>query len=144
MRVFLSILFFIFLIACQDKVEYKKPEGFIGKAKMIDLLYDMHLVVGTSNVQNINLEKNRDYMHLVYEKYGIDSTQFAASNLYYTAHVQDYEEILEEVEKKIASLQKLMEPEDESTERFAKPVEKETNKETEEKEANEGILKLKK
>lgn len=110
MRVVYSILIVLFLHACQDKVTYEKPEGLISKSKMTDLLYDMHMVIGTSNIQNVHLEKNRNYMSLVYEKYGIDSTQFAVSNLYYTAHVQDYEEIFEEVERRIEQLKDEMMP----------------------------------
>ncbi len=98
------------LYGCKDKVYYKKPEGLIGKSKMTDMLYDMHMVVGTSNIKNVNLEKNRNYMSLVYDKYGIDSTQFAVSNLYYTAHIQEYEEIFEEVERRIQNLKDIMEP----------------------------------
>jgi hypothetical protein len=70
----------------------------------------MHLVVGTSNIKNIHLEKNRNYMSLVYEKYGIDSVQFAESNLYYTSHVQEYEDIFEEVERRIEFLENTLEP----------------------------------
>ena len=110
MRVVYSILIVLFLYACKDKVTYEKPEGLISKSQMTDLLYDMHMVIGTSNIQNVHLEKNRNYMSLVYEKYGIDSTQFAVSNLYYTAHVQDYEEIFEEVERRIQHLKDEMMP----------------------------------
>lgn len=110
MRVVFSILIVLFLYACKDKVTYEKPEGLISKSQMTDLLYDMHMVIGTSNIQNVHLEKNRNYMSLVYEKYGIDSTQFAVSNLYYTAHVQDYEEIFEEVERRIQHLKDEMMP----------------------------------
>jgi protein-tyrosine-phosphatase len=102
------------LLSCEDKVNYEKPEGLIGKAKMTDLLFDMHLAVGTSNIQNVNLEKSRNYMSLVYEKHGIDSTQFAVSNLYYTAHIQEYEEIFEEVERRIQALKDIMEPQGDS------------------------------
>lgn len=105
MKVLYSILFLILLLGCKDKIAYKKPEGLIDKAKMTDLLYDMHLVIGTSNIQNVHLEKNRNYMSLVYEKYGVDSVQFAASNLYYTSHIQEYEDIFEEVERRLEKLE---------------------------------------
>lgn len=94
----------LFLFACKENENYKKPENLISKSKMTDMLFDMHIVVGTSNVSNLNLEKNRNYMSLVYEKYGVDSTQFAESNLYYTAQIQEYEEIFEEVERRMKIL----------------------------------------
>lgn len=109
------ILVVILMFSCQDKVKYEKPEGLLGKQEMIDILYDMHLAVGTSNIQNVHLEKNRNYTSLVYEKYGIDSTRFAEANVYYTAHIQEYEEIFEEVERRIAALKEVMEPQKDST-----------------------------
>ena len=114
MKAIYAILFVIILLGCQDKVSYEKPEGLIEKAEMIDMLYDMHLAIGTSNIQNTHLEKNRNYMSLVYEKYNIDSTKFAEANLYYTAHIQEYEEIFEEVERRIGNLKEVMEPKEDS------------------------------
>jgi protein-tyrosine-phosphatase len=81
---------------------------------MIDLLYDMHLAVGTSNLRNKNLEKDRNYMSLVYEKYNIDSTRFAISNIYYTSRVDEYEEMFEEVERRLEELHEMYESERDS------------------------------
>jgi len=114
MRAIYSIFLVIMLLSCEDKVNYEKPEGLIGRAKMTDLLFDMHIAVGTSNIQNVNLEKNRNYMSLVYKKHGIDSTRFAVSNIYYTAHIQEYEEIFEDVERRIQELKDIMEPQGDS------------------------------
>jgi hypothetical protein len=100
-----ALCFFFIMGACDKKMNYEKPENLISKQQMIDLLYDMHLAVGTSNLQNLKLEKNRNYMSLVYKKYGIDSTQFAQSNIYYTANINEYEAIFEEVEKRLKKIQ---------------------------------------
>lgn len=124
MRVVLSIILVCLFLGCKDKADYKKPEGLISKDKMVDLLYEMHLVVGTGNIQNIHLEKNRNYMSLVYEKYGVDSTRFAISNVYYTAHIQEYEEIFEEVERRIISLKDIMEIQKDSISDFSSQAEK--------------------
>ena len=94
-----------FLISCESKVDYEKPKDLIPKEVMIDLLYDMHLAVGSSNLRNKNLERDRNCMSIVYEKYKIDSTRFAISNIYYTSQVDEYEEIFEEVEKRLEVLQ---------------------------------------
>ena len=94
-----------FLVSCESKVDYEKPKDLIPKEVMIDLLYDMHLAVGSSNLRNKNLERDRNYMSIVYEKYKIDSTRFAISNIYYTSQVDEYEEIFEEVEKRLEVLQ---------------------------------------
>jgi hypothetical protein len=101
------IAFFLlvsFLTSCESKVSYTKPDNLIPKDKMVDLLYDMHLAIGTSNVTNKNLEKNRNYLSLVYEKYGVDSVQFAMSNTYYTSNINDYEDIFKEVHKRLEVL----------------------------------------
>lgn len=119
MKIIYTILLVVFLLGCQDKVNYEKPEGLIGKSEMIDLLYDMHLAVGTSNIQNVHLEKDRNYMSLVYQKHNIDSTRFAESNLYYTAHIQEYEDIFEEVERRIGNLQDIMEPKGDADTNFS-------------------------
>ena len=87
MTFFLIIMAFL---GCDSKVNYEKPENLISKKKMTDLLYDMHLAIGTSNVQNVKYEKNRNYMAFVYEKYGMDSVQFAMSNIYYTSTIYEY------------------------------------------------------
>ena len=99
----LCILFVLF--ACESKVNYQKPDNLLSKKQMANLLFDMHVAAATSNVSNLKLEKNRNYMSLIYEKYGIDSTEFAINNLYYTSSIDEYEEIFEVVEKRLKKLQ---------------------------------------
>lgn len=101
MKTQLYLLLTLIIFACSSKVNYQPPEDLIPKEQMIDLLYDMHLANGTSKVENKNLEKDRNYMSLVLEKYQIDSVRFASSNLYYVSKAQDYEEIFEEVERRL-------------------------------------------
>ena len=102
------------LFSCESKPNYEKPKDLIPRDEMIDLLYDMHLAVGTSNLKNKNLEKDRNYMSLVYEKHNIDSTRFAISNIYYTSRVDEYEEMFEEVERRLEELHLIYESERDS------------------------------
>ncbi len=104
-KVLTSFCVLFILIACESKVNYKKPDNLLSKKQMTDLLFDMHIAAATSNVANLKLEKNRNYMSLIYKKYGIDSTEFAINNLYYTSSIDDYEEIFEAVEKRLKTLQ---------------------------------------
>ena len=107
-----KLAFFLFLIvffSCKSKIEFDKPADLISKDTMILMLYDMHLAVGTSNLQNVHLEKNRNYMSLVFEKYHIDSIRFGESNIYYTAKIDEYEEIFEEVQRRLKILEDEME-----------------------------------
>ncbi len=110
----LIILAILLIISCESKVNYEKPEDLIPKETMIDLLYDMHLAVGTTNLRNKSNEKDRNYMSLVYEKYGIDSTRFAISNIYYTSQAVEYEEMFEEVERRLEILHEKFETERDS------------------------------
>lgn len=101
MKKHLYIVVLFFLLSCDSKVNYQAPEDLIPRNQMIELLYDMHLALGTSKVENIHSEKDRNYMSLVLEKHNIDSVRFASSNLYYVSKAQEYEEIFEEVERRL-------------------------------------------
>jgi len=104
-KVLVSLCFLFVLIACESKINYQKPDNLLSKNQMVDLLFDMHIAAATSNVSNLESEKNRNYMSLIYEKYGIDSTEFAINNHYYTSSIDDYEEIFESLEKRLKKLQ---------------------------------------
>ena len=104
MKKLLIILVIALVFSCESKVNYEKPEDLIPRDSMIDLLYDMHLAVGTTNLRNKKMEKDRNYMSLVYEKYKVDSTRFAISNIYYTSQAVEYEEMFEEVERRLELL----------------------------------------
>ncbi len=101
MKLFKYILLLIFLVSCEGKTNYKKPENLIPKDQMIDLLTDMHLAIGASSVNNIYSKKSKKYMFLVFEKHKIDSTRFASSNIYYTSNTDEYEEMYDVINKRI-------------------------------------------
>lgn len=90
--------------ACTSNTIYKKPEGLIPKAQMVDLLTDMYLANAAKNVKTITLERNLDYMPLIYEKYGIDSLRFQKSNLYYMSRIDDHEAIYKKVENRLQEM----------------------------------------
>ncbi len=68
---------------------------------MVDLLTDMYLANAALNIKTKKLERNLDYMPLIYEKYGIDSLRFQSSNTYYMSRIDDYEAIHIIVEKNL-------------------------------------------
>ncbi|MCK4562944.1 MAG: DUF4296 domain-containing protein [Flavobacteriaceae bacterium] len=104
MKKIIYIVFVLFFTACENKVNYEKPENLIPKSQMIDLLYDMHIANSTQGVKEANSERNKNYMSLIYEKHKIDSTRFAVSNTYYTSNISEYEDIFEEVEIRLKVL----------------------------------------
>lgn len=102
MKQFITIILLsVFIISCTSNTIYKKPENLISKDQMVDLLVDMQIALGARTVKNKEGEPKGDYMYLVYEKYGIDSTRFSESNFYYTTNIDDYNKILKKVKKKL-------------------------------------------
>ena len=73
---------------------------------MIDILTDMYIANAAYNVKNINEERQINYVGLVYEKYGVDSTVFSNSNLYYMSKIDEYEKMHKEVLERITNMRK--------------------------------------
>jgi len=107
-RYFYIIVFFIFL-SCESRTNYEKPKDLIPKDQMIDLLMDMHFVNGISGVKSKDGLKANNYMTVLYDKYNIDSTRFAASNLYYVSNISEYENMFKEVERRLEEQRVLIE-----------------------------------
>ena len=108
-------IFFIFftLASCTSRTIYKKPENLIGKDKMINIWTDLYISMGAKSVKTKNFEKDKNYIPLVLEKYKIDSIQFSISNIYYTSRIEEYEEMFEEVQKRLNDLKNIYDPETE-------------------------------
>ncbi len=104
MKYIIHIVIIFLILSCEGKTKYKKPENLIPKEQMIDLLYDIHLANGTAGIKNKALESNINYMAFVFKKYKIDSMRFAESNLYYIANINEYQDIFEEVERRLEEL----------------------------------------
>lgn len=105
MNRFLYIAFLsVFLINCTSNTIIKKPDDLISKEQMVDLLTDMFLASGAQHIKNTNLKRNVDYFPLVFEKHQIDSARFKKSNYYYTSKIDDYDQILKEVDSRLRKL----------------------------------------
>ena len=98
------VLATVFMLACTSNTIYKKPKDLISKNQMVDLLTDMYLATAAKNVKTKNLQRNLDYMPLVYEKYGIDSLRFQTSNLYYMSRIDDYQAIYKKVKTRLQKM----------------------------------------
>lgn len=94
----------VLITACTSNTIYKKPKDLISKEQMVNLLTDMYLANAAKNIKTKKLEKNINYMPLVYEKYGIDSTRFQSSNVYYMSLIDDYEAIYKQVESRLKKM----------------------------------------
>ena len=104
------ILALLFLVSCQkngiDKP--KKPDNLIPKNKMVEIIYDMSLITVAKGVNKRLLEENGlNPEEYVYNKYNIDSLQFAKSNHYYSYNLKDYDEVYNKVKARLNKEKKL-------------------------------------
>lgn len=97
MNKLLVVIAFCFLISCNKKL-IEKPETLILNDKMVQILYDLAILNAAQNTSPALLaEKDIKTMNFVYTKYGIDSIQFAQSDLYYASRPAEYEALYKEV-----------------------------------------------
>jgi hypothetical protein len=92
------------IFGCTSNTILKKPDDLISKEQMVDLLTEMYIAVSAENIININDKRNINYFQLIYDKYQIDSAQFKRSSFYYSSKIDEYDNILEQVEKNIKDL----------------------------------------
>ena len=80
------------------------PDNLISEDKMIEILYDMSLISVSKGINKRIIENNgMKPKKYILKKYNIDSTQFVASNQYYSKDLETYLSIYEEVLKKLQS-----------------------------------------
>lgn len=80
----------------------EEPENLIPKEKMESILYDLAILNSTKSAfSSVFDETGIDIMEFLYEKYDIDSIQFAESDLYYASLPLEYQSIYESVDARI-------------------------------------------
>ena len=80
------------------------PVNLISEDKMIEILYDMSLISVSKGINKRIIENNgMKPKKYILKKHNIDSTQFVASNEYYSKDLEVYLSIYEEVLKKLQS-----------------------------------------
>ncbi|MGB5653887.1 MAG: DUF4296 domain-containing protein [Robiginitalea sp.] len=89
------------VLACGNPL-MEAPENLISKETMSDILYDIALINSIDNSHpQVLKSKNIQVMDFVFKKYGIDSTQFVQSDLYYASVPVLYEDIYQAVEDRL-------------------------------------------
>ena len=69
---------------------------------MIDILYDISIIDAIDNTYPTALKDNGlEVMAFVYEKYGVDSTQYVESDLYYASDPSQYKEIYQTLHNRL-------------------------------------------
>ena len=89
------------IVSCTSNTIFKAPDDLIPKDSMQLLMIDMLIADAAKFQKNNNLERNINYMPLVYEKYNIDSTRFHNSNLYYTSKIDEYNKMLDTIKSRL-------------------------------------------
>ncbi|WP_379925816.1 DUF4296 domain-containing protein [Mariniflexile jejuense] len=86
-----------------------KPKNLISKKTMVNILIDARLIGSAPFTSKQKMEdKGVNLNTYVFEKYGIDSLQFALSNEYYAYNLKDYEEIYSKVTDSLEKLKKTL------------------------------------
>nr|WP_294787862.1 DUF4296 domain-containing protein [uncultured Flavobacterium sp.] len=97
------ILLVLFLsISCKKEL-VKQPAKFIEKEKMIDIMYDLSLLEAMRYQKPLSLDSvESDPTKFIFKKYKVDSLQFAQNNVYYASDYENYKDMFDEVNKRIA------------------------------------------
>lgn len=92
----------LMLMACTNVQKVPKPDNLIAKPTMENILYDMTIINAARgyNIQRFTQTGVDPKCH-VFEKYAIDSAQYAQSTLYYSATLEEYKELIERVRVRI-------------------------------------------
>lgn len=106
MKTFAPLFLFLLLLSgCQNVEKTSKPEDLIPEEKMVDVLTEIAVLHGARSYnKNLLEEKGVDPTRYVYEKYSIDSVQFAQSNNYYSENTKQYQDIYTQVKERLEAL----------------------------------------
>jgi len=90
-------------MSCNNSTKPEKPKNLITEDKMADILYDVFILNSAKGAAKSVLEsKGLNPETYVFDKYGIDSLQFALSNNYYSYDIKTYENIITKVDTMIS------------------------------------------
>lgn len=93
--------FTILIISCAEKL-IQEPENLITAEKMVDVLNDLSILNAAKTANSIKLENSGiETMKFIFEKHGIDSTQFVISDRYYASRPVEYESIYSKLETRL-------------------------------------------
>lgn len=97
------VLFSVF--ACNKLKGPKKPDNLISKDKMVAILIDAKLIASASSKSKLVMrDRGLNTETYIYDKFNIDSLQFALSNNYYAFHIEDYQDIYKRIEDSLEVL----------------------------------------
>ncbi|WP_395077089.1 DUF4296 domain-containing protein [Flavobacterium sp.] len=90
------------IVACNSKTEIPKPEKPIEKEVMEKILYDLAVLQALKSYSPEKLSKNSiNSKTYIYQKYKIDSLQFAQNSKYYASDIEAYKIMYQKVSDKL-------------------------------------------
>ncbi|WP_299676468.1 DUF4296 domain-containing protein [uncultured Dokdonia sp.] len=102
MRSFAYILFGLFVIGCQDIPPVEKPTNLIERSKMEAIIYEISVMNGARSYDMKSLSKyDVNPETYIFEKFDIDSLQYANSVSYYASDIELYKEMYESIQKRV-------------------------------------------
>lgn len=103
MRLISCTLIVLLLASCGEEV-LQKPDDLISQDKMTHILYDLAIINAAKNTNPWTLQQHHVVtMEYLYMKYGIDSAQFANSDIYYASKPVVYQAIYKKVEAQLVA-----------------------------------------
>lgn len=102
MRVWIFVGICILVVSCQGIKPLDKPHNLIPMDRMEVIIYDMTIINSARgyNPQLFVQTGVKPESH-IFEKYKIDSLQYAASTVYYSADVDGYKKLIERVRTRV-------------------------------------------
>ena len=103
MKITVRAIILLLIFGCNNSIEKpKKPDNLISEVVMVDIMYDAFILNSAKGVNKRMLENNGIFPeNYIFDKYNVDSTQFANSNNYYAYDTKTYESILKRIREKI-------------------------------------------
>ena len=100
----------IILLSCDNNLQKTSmPENLISEEKMVDVIYEMTLINVSKGVNRRMLERNGVFPEkYIFEKYSIDSLQFALSNEFYSNDLNKYLDIYNRVKEKLSKNKRII------------------------------------
>ncbi|MDO7170930.1 DUF4296 domain-containing protein [Mariniflexile sp. AS56] len=99
----------LLVVACNSFGAPNKPSNLISKKNMVNILIDARLLGSATYFNKQKMQaRGVELDKYVFEKYGIDSLQFALSNAYYAYHIKEYEEIYTSITDSLEKLKAVL------------------------------------
>ncbi|CAM3981061.1 hypothetical protein B0A58_10710 [Flavobacterium branchiophilum NBRC 15030 = ATCC 35035] len=106
-KALIVLIVFGFLLSCKETV-VEKPKNLIDDDVMVEILYDLALLDAVRNNTVYASKLKTTTNKLIYEKYKIDSVQFAKSHQYYASNIAKYRRMYNKVNAKLAEKDSLL------------------------------------